>query len=552
MRAERLGFLCPRALLPVPPELRARTATTVKSLALHDEHNRKAGREFHFARHATLAVKTELGPKETSSALAAHRAANKAKHDWADPLYAADPWAEWRGVCEHMQQQELAPVATSVTPRSRSTQTETKTMVTREAQTVWNGEFFCDGLTTTMTSDLGFAAEAEVKKELKVHWADALDEENADQVDRRRARWRNVESKWQNMNLAESGKVVLKLEEMVKEGVEMPGEGAANEKNEMKDPRIAEEVVKDANRSDAIERRLSSDITEKTKEEENDSEKSDGTNSIAAVVVTATSLAKLTEKIEAIERRLTGFIPEWKVDDVADGSIQQPAFVTIETVHKLLEKMTMGITMQFIEFFKRMEKEVQEAKEEWTANDADTKSMIQDLGARIDNLEQLEREEGRADCTSDYERHLAQVEAGCVDQDYYDRIEIQDWSDEGEVGPEDEGESTPPRAVHGVRVGGSVQLHGLRAATMNGKRGVVVSLDVSRAGVLLHGEARPVAVKFENIASCPSDDGPREDDSEAHVQHRHRGRPHEASGPPFAARGSNEQARGVQPSAVLD
>ena len=107
LRAARLGYLRPtpsgfRHVL-VPSFLQERTRAIVSSLTLHNEHDRLAGVQSHFARNATSAAwrKELINDCELGCAMASHRAANRAKHDLTtanrhrDPMQVDDPWAKF-------------------------------------------------------------------------------------------------------------------------------------------------------------------------------------------------------------------------------------------------------------------------------------------------------------------------------------------------------------------------------------------------------------------------------------------------------------------------
>jgi len=106
-RAVRLGFVkvVPDGMrhILVPAGLATRAKASVRSLALHVEHNFFNGRPAHYARHATsfAAVSGHITKVQEHTAHAAHKAANRAKHSWGtpldlDPVQHDDPWAAWR------------------------------------------------------------------------------------------------------------------------------------------------------------------------------------------------------------------------------------------------------------------------------------------------------------------------------------------------------------------------------------------------------------------------------------------------------------------------
>ena len=51
-----------------------------RSLELHADHEKQVGKPYHYARHATLAVRSAIGDEAWKVASAVHRAANVAKH----------------------------------------------------------------------------------------------------------------------------------------------------------------------------------------------------------------------------------------------------------------------------------------------------------------------------------------------------------------------------------------------------------------------------------------------------------------------------------------
>ena len=115
VRAVRLGYLQPKkadqAFLLVPAETKHRALSMVKSLVLHDGHDRVAGVHHHYARHAALRVAPVVGEEAAQRAIQVHRLANRAKHGGcAVPLVlpapsAADATAGAIGV--PVQNQEL-------------------------------------------------------------------------------------------------------------------------------------------------------------------------------------------------------------------------------------------------------------------------------------------------------------------------------------------------------------------------------------------------------------------------------------------------------------
>ena len=97
-RAQERGYLRaqPRegfGWMEVPANLRSRAQAMTSSLAKHDEHNRAVGQPLHYARDAARAASSIVGDEETRRALALHRRANRAKHDWscARALPVQDP-----------------------------------------------------------------------------------------------------------------------------------------------------------------------------------------------------------------------------------------------------------------------------------------------------------------------------------------------------------------------------------------------------------------------------------------------------------------------------
>lgn len=145
-RAVQRGFWRPpssdAAAVLVPPHLATRVRSMAKSLAIHDDHNSRTGRPLHFARQAALAAPCDRA--EMRSALAAHRAANRAKHSWtthprgswadlsadpADPeevhvsgLAPSSPWAESFDVCH--RQSSSSPRASAPTFQEALVQTD--------------------------------------------------------------------------------------------------------------------------------------------------------------------------------------------------------------------------------------------------------------------------------------------------------------------------------------------------------------------------------------------------------------------------------------------
>lgn len=115
-RARRLGFVTPKEpgfeFIKVPTAIVHRSRAILRSICIHDNHNVIAGAPSHYARSATWKAAAHLNDKEVRTALAAHRAANRAKHQWPcavaahcnsslpcsveladDPLQLNDPWA---------------------------------------------------------------------------------------------------------------------------------------------------------------------------------------------------------------------------------------------------------------------------------------------------------------------------------------------------------------------------------------------------------------------------------------------------------------------------
>jgi len=103
MRALERGYIsCRRSgfcHVEVARDIAPRLRVISKSLTLHNEHNQRAGYASHYARRATTAA--QLAPESSKLALALHRAANRAKHEWSvsqtsatssDPLWTLDPW----------------------------------------------------------------------------------------------------------------------------------------------------------------------------------------------------------------------------------------------------------------------------------------------------------------------------------------------------------------------------------------------------------------------------------------------------------------------------
>ena len=84
VRAVRLGYLQPKkadqAFLLVPAEIKHRALSMVKSLVLHDGHDRVAGVHHHYARHAALHAAPVVGEDAARRAIQVHRLANRAKH----------------------------------------------------------------------------------------------------------------------------------------------------------------------------------------------------------------------------------------------------------------------------------------------------------------------------------------------------------------------------------------------------------------------------------------------------------------------------------------
>ena len=60
-----------------------RVKDMASSLRLHSEHNQISGRPAHFARQAALNAAASIGPLQANCAMAVHRRANRAKHDWS-------------------------------------------------------------------------------------------------------------------------------------------------------------------------------------------------------------------------------------------------------------------------------------------------------------------------------------------------------------------------------------------------------------------------------------------------------------------------------------
>ena len=95
LRAAERGYLrpCPRGtcFVAIAAHLAPRLRHIARSLELHDSHNQLAGRASHYARNATLAA--ELPDDVARSALACHREANRAKHQWSSPQFSVVPLA---------------------------------------------------------------------------------------------------------------------------------------------------------------------------------------------------------------------------------------------------------------------------------------------------------------------------------------------------------------------------------------------------------------------------------------------------------------------------
>ena len=77
--------------MEVPEQLADKVRTISKSLKVHETHNQVSGHAHHFARQAAFAASS--GDAELQGALQVHRAANRAKHRWADINESTvDPW----------------------------------------------------------------------------------------------------------------------------------------------------------------------------------------------------------------------------------------------------------------------------------------------------------------------------------------------------------------------------------------------------------------------------------------------------------------------------
>ena len=91
-RAIRLGYALPRSdgkkYVEVPQGVARNVQVMAQSLELHRQHQEIAGRPFHYARLATAAAATAIGPVAARAAQDAHKQANQMKHrvNWADAL----------------------------------------------------------------------------------------------------------------------------------------------------------------------------------------------------------------------------------------------------------------------------------------------------------------------------------------------------------------------------------------------------------------------------------------------------------------------------------
>jgi len=127
-RARAQGYVKQRpprgAWVDVPVHLASKIKVMARSVELHHEHDSITGATCHSARNATLLAASALSPEDVSSALKAHKAANRAKHtcskqSWADmvdetgfdsdasrtvpaadqqlvdPLFVNDPWRHY-------------------------------------------------------------------------------------------------------------------------------------------------------------------------------------------------------------------------------------------------------------------------------------------------------------------------------------------------------------------------------------------------------------------------------------------------------------------------
>ena len=95
-RAVERGFITAgagpgRAFIAVGASVAPRVKVMARSLELHEEHNFRAGRPAHYARHAALHA--GLRDDELHRALASHRAANHAKHHWRRGGVSSSPEA---------------------------------------------------------------------------------------------------------------------------------------------------------------------------------------------------------------------------------------------------------------------------------------------------------------------------------------------------------------------------------------------------------------------------------------------------------------------------
>ena len=87
LRAHQRGYMRTKpspgySWIAVPDALVPRAKVMVASFETHCDHDRLAGRPSHFARQATIGAANYMSADQQHRALALHRSANKAKHQW--------------------------------------------------------------------------------------------------------------------------------------------------------------------------------------------------------------------------------------------------------------------------------------------------------------------------------------------------------------------------------------------------------------------------------------------------------------------------------------